>query len=169
MACGPEDCRYGVYDFEYQHQCQGTSEKTMKEKLLLMSWCPDTARIKKKMLYSSSFDALKKCLVGVQKYIQVILIMITLYQGQIIYLTEGRSLSTYQKVEVLHLASALMEHFHEGSALLRLMWKSAKFLKEQFLQEVNDWPLSCGMSKPFTSSISMFNENNIISKGEAYL
>merc|ERR1711988_1322143 len=26
----------------------------------------DTARIKKKMLYSSSFDALKKCLVGVQ-------------------------------------------------------------------------------------------------------
>ena len=71
MSCGPEDCRYGVYDFEYQHQCQGTSEKTMKEKLLLMSWCPDTARIKKKMLYSSSFDALKKCLVGVQKYIQV--------------------------------------------------------------------------------------------------
>lgn len=71
MACGPEDCRYGLYDFEYEHQCQGTSEKTRKEKLLLMSWCPDTARIKKKMLYSSSFDALKKCLVGVQKYIQV--------------------------------------------------------------------------------------------------
>merc|ERR1711963_114438 len=68
MACGPEDCRYGLYDFEYEHQCQGTSEKTKKEKLLLMSWCPDTARIKKKMLYSSSFDALKKCLVGVQKY-----------------------------------------------------------------------------------------------------
>merc|ERR1712212_1032770 len=59
MACGPEDCRYGLYDFEYEHQCQGTSEKTRKEKLLLMSWCPDTARIKKKMLYSSSFDALK--------------------------------------------------------------------------------------------------------------
>jgi len=35
-----------------------------------MSWCPDTARIKKKMLYSSSFDALKKALVGVHKYIQ---------------------------------------------------------------------------------------------------
>merc|ERR1712051_181387 len=70
MACGPEDCRYGLYDFEYEHQCQGTSEKTRKEELLLMSWCPDTARIKKKMLYSSSFDALKKCLVGVQKYIQ---------------------------------------------------------------------------------------------------
>lgn len=71
MACGPEDCRYGLFDFEYNHQCEGTTEKTKKEKLLLMSWCPDTAKIKKKMLYSSSFDALKRCLVGVQKYIQV--------------------------------------------------------------------------------------------------
>ena len=70
-ACGPEDCRYGIFDFEYSHQCEGTTEKSKKEKLLLMSWCPDTAKIKKKMLYSSSFDALKKCLVGVQKYIQV--------------------------------------------------------------------------------------------------
>ncbi len=23
---GPSECRYGVYDFEYTHQCQGTSE-----------------------------------------------------------------------------------------------------------------------------------------------
>merc|ERR1712058_57513 len=68
-GAGPEDCRYGVYDFEYTHQCQGTSEASKKEKLFLMSWCPDSAKIKKKMLYSSS-DALKKCLVGVQKYIQ---------------------------------------------------------------------------------------------------
>ena len=58
-------------EFTISRILQGTSEKTRKEKLLLMSWCPDTARIKKKMLYSSSFDALKKCLVGVQKYIQV--------------------------------------------------------------------------------------------------
>ena len=71
FSAGPEDCRYGLYDFEYQHQCEGTNEKSKKEKLLLMSWCPDTAKIKKNMLYSSSFDALKKCLVGVQKYIQV--------------------------------------------------------------------------------------------------
>ena len=63
--------RYGVFDFEYTHQCQGTTEASKKEKLFLISWCPDSAKIKKKMLYSSSFDALKKCLVGVQKYIQV--------------------------------------------------------------------------------------------------
>nr|CAD7256668.1 unnamed protein product [Timema shepardi]CAD7570031.1 unnamed protein product [Timema californicum] len=67
---GVGECRYGLYDFEYTHQCQGTSEASKKQKLFLMSWCPDTAKVKKKMLYSSSFDALKKSLVGVQKYIQ---------------------------------------------------------------------------------------------------
>jgi len=67
---GPDECRYGLYDFEYAHQCQGTSESTSKQKLFLMSWCPDTARIKKKMLYSSSFDALKHALEGIGKFIQ---------------------------------------------------------------------------------------------------
>ena len=38
-----------------------------------------SAKIKKKMLYSSSFDALKKCLVGVQKYIQVKLFSVNYY------------------------------------------------------------------------------------------
>lgn len=70
QAGGSGECRYGVFDFEYTHQCQGTSEGSKKQKLFLMAWCPDTAKIKKKMLYSSSFDALKKSLVGVQKYIQ---------------------------------------------------------------------------------------------------
>jgi len=67
---GENECRYGLYDFEYEHQCQGTSESSKKQKLFLMSWCPDSAKIKKKMLYSSSFDAIKKSLVGVHKYIQ---------------------------------------------------------------------------------------------------
>lgn len=47
-----------------------SQQASKKQKLFLMSWCPDTAKVKKKMLYSSSFDALKKSLVGVQKYIQ---------------------------------------------------------------------------------------------------
>jgi cofilin len=46
-------------------------QASKRQKLFLMSWCPDTAKVKKKMLYSSSFDALKKSLLGVQKYIQV--------------------------------------------------------------------------------------------------
>ena len=33
--------RYGLFDFEYTHQCQGTTEASKKEKLFLMSWCPD--------------------------------------------------------------------------------------------------------------------------------
>jgi len=67
---GPDECRYGLYDFEYTHQCQGTSETMTKAKLVLILWCPDSARIKMKMAYSSSYDALKHALVGVHKYIQ---------------------------------------------------------------------------------------------------
>lgn len=52
QAGGAGECRYGLYDFEYTHQCQGTSEASKKQKLFLMSWCPDTAKVKKKMLYS---------------------------------------------------------------------------------------------------------------------
>merc|ERR1712212_390396 len=36
MACGPEDCRYGLYDFEYEHQCQGTSRKRCSTHPVLM-------------------------------------------------------------------------------------------------------------------------------------
>ena len=53
------------------NRCLCVLQASKKQKLFLMSWCPDTAKVKKKMLYSSSFDALKKSLVGVQKYIQV--------------------------------------------------------------------------------------------------
>ncbi|KAH8416765.1 hypothetical protein KR222_003280 [Zaprionus bogoriensis] len=67
---GPEECRYAVFDYAYQHQCQGASSTCLKEKLFLMLWCPTQAKIKDKMLYSSSFAALMKELNGVQKYIQ---------------------------------------------------------------------------------------------------
>ncbi|XP_017871806.1 PREDICTED: cofilin/actin-depolymerizing factor homolog [Drosophila arizonae] len=67
---GPEECRYAVYDYAYHHQCQGASSTCLKEKLFLMLWCPMQAKIKDKMLYSSSFAALKKEFNGVQKYIQ---------------------------------------------------------------------------------------------------
>ena len=69
-AGGPSECRYGVFDLEYKHQTQGTTEASLKQKLILMSWCPDTAKIKQKMIYASSLEALKKPLVGVHKAIQ---------------------------------------------------------------------------------------------------
>ena len=40
------------------------------KKLILLLWCPDSAKVKDKMLYSSNFDAIKKALDGVQKYFQ---------------------------------------------------------------------------------------------------
>jgi len=64
-----EDCRYGLYDYEYQFNPDG-AESTFKSKIFLMSWCPDSSKIKKKMLYSSSFDTLKRAFVGVHKVIQ---------------------------------------------------------------------------------------------------
>lgn len=70
QKAGKEECRYGLFDFEYTHQCQGTSESSKKQKLFLLCWCPDTAKVKKKMVYSSSYDALKKSLVGVHKAFQ---------------------------------------------------------------------------------------------------
>merc|ERR1712126_554483 len=53
------------------HQMDGDgAESTFKSKMFLMSWCPDSSRIKKKMLYSSSFDTVKRAFVGVHKVIQ---------------------------------------------------------------------------------------------------
>ena len=64
-----DDCRYAVYDYDYVVEAEGT-EASHRSKLFLMSWCPDSAKIKKKMIYSSSFDTLKKAFVGVHKVIQ---------------------------------------------------------------------------------------------------
>jgi len=69
QSLGDNECRYGLYDFEFEHACEGAAD-TKRSKLILMIWCPDTAKIKKKMLYSSSFDALKNNLKGIGKYIQ---------------------------------------------------------------------------------------------------
>lgn len=52
QAGGVKECRYGLFDFEYTYQCEGTTDLSKKQKLFLMSWCPDTAFIKRKMLYS---------------------------------------------------------------------------------------------------------------------
>ncbi|KAJ6635872.1 Cofilin/actin-depolymerizing factor like [Pseudolycoriella hygida] len=65
-----KQCRYGVYDYEYTYQHQGTESVAQKHKLFLMLWCPDTASVPNKMIYASSYEALKQSLVGIQKYIQ---------------------------------------------------------------------------------------------------
>uniref|UniRef100_A0A1D2AIE7 Actin depolymerizing factor 1 n=1 Tax=Ornithodoros brasiliensis TaxID=888526 RepID=A0A1D2AIE7_ORNBR len=66
------ECRYCVFDFPASIPVEGASEKGSMsvDRLVLMTWCPELARIKQKMLYASSYDALKKALVGVYKYVQ---------------------------------------------------------------------------------------------------
>ena len=63
------ECRYCVFDFPVTIAGQGMSSLSV-DRLVLMTWCPESSTIKQKMLYSSSYDALKKALVGVYKYVQ---------------------------------------------------------------------------------------------------
>lgn len=67
-----DECRYCVFDFPANVSVEGSGDKTSMsvDRLVLMTWCPESSKIKQKMLYSSSYDALKKALVGVYKYVQ---------------------------------------------------------------------------------------------------
>lgn len=60
-----DDCRYAFVDYTFQGQETGG-----KDLLLFVVWCPDTAKIKKKMLYASSKDAVKSKCHGFQAEIQ---------------------------------------------------------------------------------------------------
>lgn len=61
-----DDCRYAVYDFEYE--IGGGEGK--RAKILFFIWSPDTASIKKKMIYASSKDSLRRALNGIAHEIQ---------------------------------------------------------------------------------------------------
>ena len=64
-ALPPNDCRYAVFDFEFD-----SGEGVNRNKILFVVWAPDTAKIKAKMLYASTKDAVRKKLVGVGTEIQ---------------------------------------------------------------------------------------------------
>ena len=55
-----DDCRYAVYDFHFE-----TPNAGQRQQLILILWCPETANIRRKMIYASSKDAMKKKLVGI--------------------------------------------------------------------------------------------------------
>ena len=59
-----DDCRYAVYDFEFD------LEGGKRNKILFILWAPDSARVKQKMLYTSSKADLRKKLVGIATEIQ---------------------------------------------------------------------------------------------------
>ncbi|KAH8497127.1 hypothetical protein H0E87_019720 [Populus deltoides] len=60
-----DECRYAVYDFDYV-----TEENCQKSRIVFIAWCPDTARVRSKMIYASSKDRFKRELDGIQIELQ---------------------------------------------------------------------------------------------------
>jgi len=58
------ECRWAVYDYEFDNG------EGKRNRLLFYSWSPDVARIKEKMVYAASKDALRKSLDGIAYEIQ---------------------------------------------------------------------------------------------------
>ncbi len=54
------DCRYALYDFNFT-----TLDGRPTSKLCMISWSPDSSKVKSKMLYAGSKDALSRVFVGV--------------------------------------------------------------------------------------------------------
>lgn len=61
-----EDCRYAVFDYEYEK----APGEGMRSKIVFVAWSPDVAKVKSKMLYASSKDALRKKLEGIATEVQ---------------------------------------------------------------------------------------------------
>ncbi len=55
-----EDCRYALYDKEFT-----TNDGRTTSKLVLITWAPDTAKVKSKMVYAGSKEALNRAFNGV--------------------------------------------------------------------------------------------------------
>lgn len=55
-----DECRYALIDLEVV-----TSDGRPDSQIVFISWSPDTAKIKSKMLYASSKEAIKRVLIGV--------------------------------------------------------------------------------------------------------
>jgi len=64
-ALPPNDCRYAVFDFAFKAEDGGD-----RNKILFVLWCPDNAKVKSKMIYTSTKDSIRKKLVGVGSEIQ---------------------------------------------------------------------------------------------------
>ncbi|KAJ7643942.1 actin depolymerizing factor [Roridomyces roridus] len=59
------ECRWAVYDLEFEKEGAGK-----RNKIVFYSWAPDDAKIKAKMVFASSKDALRRSLVGIHLEIQ---------------------------------------------------------------------------------------------------
>lgn len=70
LKIADKDCRYGVLDYEFTHEAEGTGA-SKRDAIVLIMYAPDTAAIKKKMIYAASFDTVKKAFNGVSVIMNV--------------------------------------------------------------------------------------------------
>ncbi|OIR57347.1 MAG: cofilin [Amphiamblys sp. WSBS2006] len=61
-----DDCRYIVYDFVFEK----SPEDGLRNKICFIMWSPDTAPVRKKMLYASCKETSKSLLSGIALEIQ---------------------------------------------------------------------------------------------------
>ncbi|MEU9804230.1 actin depolymerization factor/cofilin-like domain-containing protein [Streptomyces sp. NPDC051000] len=59
------ECRWAVYDFEFEKEGAGK-----RNKLTFVSWAPDTAKVKQKMLFAASQEALRRSFEGIAVEVQ---------------------------------------------------------------------------------------------------
>ncbi|XP_046635382.1 cofilin/actin-depolymerizing factor homolog [Daphnia pulicaria] len=62
-----KECRYGVLDFEFQ--CKSSADKK-RDKLVLMSWCPDDVKVRSKFIHAASVEGMKKAVTGISAFVQ---------------------------------------------------------------------------------------------------
>uniref|UniRef100_A0A6T6CIG9 ADF-H domain-containing protein n=1 Tax=Compsopogon caeruleus TaxID=31354 RepID=A0A6T6CIG9_9RHOD len=58
------DCRYIVYDFEYEMQ------GIKKNRVIFMLWSPEYSKVKSKMIYASSQEGCVNAMEGIQRQLQ---------------------------------------------------------------------------------------------------
>uniref|UniRef100_A0A7S2XQT8 ADF-H domain-containing protein n=1 Tax=Attheya septentrionalis TaxID=420275 RepID=A0A7S2XQT8_9STRA len=64
-ALPENDCRYGLLDLDFE-----TADGRPTSKLVLLQWNPDNAKIKSKILYAGSKEALKASMPGIGIQVQ---------------------------------------------------------------------------------------------------
>ena len=69
-STGAEDCRYAILDYDFTLTYQGT-DALQRDVLLLFMYCPEDARIRKKMIYSSTFNDVIGVFKGIKKTITI--------------------------------------------------------------------------------------------------
>eukprot|EP01084_Bolivina_argentea_P063261 115559_1 len=59
------ECRYAIFDLDYT-----TKDGRPGNKIVFITWTPDTAKVRNKMMYAGSKESIKTALVGVQVHLQ---------------------------------------------------------------------------------------------------